>query len=34
MDQNIIFIIIGAAALIVGIIVGKLIFAKKHPKKN
>ena len=33
MDQNIIFIIIGAAALIVGIIVGKLIFAKNTRKR-
>ncbi len=34
MDQNIIFIIIGAAALIVGILAGKLIFAKNTRKKS
>ena len=33
MDPNIIFIIIGVAALIVGIVVGKLIFAKNTRKK-
>lgn len=33
MDPNILFIIIGAAALIAGIIAGKLIFAKSTRKK-
>jgi ribonucrease Y len=33
MDPNIIYIIIGAAALIVGLIVGKLIFAKNSNRK-
>src|SRR6476469_1954868 len=33
MDQTVILIIVGAAALIVGIVAGKLIFAKDHSKK-
>ena len=33
MDPNIIFLIIGAAALIIGLIAGKLIFAKNTRKK-
>ena len=33
MDPNIIYIIIGAAALIVGLIVGKLVFAKNAGRK-
>jgi ribonuclease Y len=33
MDQNILFAIIGAAALIIGIIAGKLIFAKSTKKQ-
>ena len=33
MDPNILFIIIGAAALIIGLVAGKLIFAKNTRKK-
>ena len=33
MDPNILYIIIGAAALIAGLIVGKLIFAKNTNRK-
>ncbi len=33
MDQNILFVIIGVAALIIGIIAGKLIFAKNTKKQ-
>ena len=33
MDPNILYIIIGAAALIAGLIAGKLVFAKNTRKK-
>ena len=33
MDPNILYIIIGAAALIAGLIVGKLVFAKNTNRK-
>ena len=33
MDSTIIYIIIGAAALLVGILLGKLVFAKNTQKK-
>ncbi|HEX7845322.1 MAG TPA: Rnase Y domain-containing protein, partial [Chitinophagaceae bacterium] len=33
MDPNIIFIIIGAAALLIGVIAGKIIFSKNTRKK-
>ena len=33
MDPNILYIIIGVAALVVGLVAGKLIFAKNTRKK-
>jgi len=34
MDQNIIYIIIGVSALVIGIVAGKFIFAKNTPNQN